>query len=340
MSSQSAQSAGSAAMPSSGQLPASMAGMIDIGEMPLAPPPRGIVPNLVNPESRDNQVYIIAGVFMGLMLVFLALRIYAKIGVQKARGWDDFALYGLVIFLIKATILMLFLKLFGRLRWMKLAVWVGLISSGIFYSASFIVFFVLCGPSGGKDWLEVSQTQRCQRSDIFGVIQGAFNVLSDFALLLLPLPAVWALKLPVSKRLGVCAIFMTGLLACIVSVITLWLRIDELDFYDRTWDVITLWLMTIVEMNVGLIVACMPAVATVVRAHSPLLARLWTSIGSKLPSIEVKVSVRRPRGSRDVSERYRPSAAGSGDVERGGKMVEVRAESRESGESGGGRNYR
>ena len=107
---------------------------------------------------------------------------------------------------------MLFLKLFGRLRWMRIAVWVGLISTAIFYAASFIVFFVLCGPSGGKDWLEASQTQRCQRSDIFGVIQGAFNVLSDFGLLLLPLPAVWALKLSVSKRLGVCAIFMTGLL--------------------------------------------------------------------------------------------------------------------------------
>ena len=74
---------------SSGQLPPGMAGISDIGEMPLAPPPKGIVPNLINPESRDNQVYIISGVFMGLMLVFLALRIYAKIGIQKARGWDD-----------------------------------------------------------------------------------------------------------------------------------------------------------------------------------------------------------------------------------------------------------
>ena len=130
--------------------------------------------------------------------------------------------------------------------------------------------------------------------------------------------------------------------ACIVSVITLWLRIDELDFYDRTWDVVTLWLMTVVEMNVGVIVACMPAVATVVRAHSPLLARLWTSIGSKFPSIEVKVSVRRPqRGSRgEGSEGYRgPSGASSRDVERGEKMVEVRAESVESGGSAGGRSY-
>ena len=89
MSSQSAQSPGSTQMPSSGQLPSGMAGISDIGDMPLAPPPKGIVPNLVNPESRDNQVYIISGVFMGLMLVFLALRIYAKIGIQKARGWDD-----------------------------------------------------------------------------------------------------------------------------------------------------------------------------------------------------------------------------------------------------------
>ena len=91
---------------------------------------------------------------------------------------------------------------------------------------------------------------------------------------------------------------------------------------DRTWDVVTLWLMTIVEMNVGLIAACMPAVATVVRAHNPQIVKFWTLFTSKIPSISVKVSVR--RRSRGSSEGYSKE---SKDQSRGG--------SRGTGESSG-----
>ena len=85
MSSQSSQSGSSSQMPSGGQMPPGM----DYGELPLSPPPKGVIPNLVDPVSRDYQVYIISGVFTGLMLLFLAMRLYAKLGIQKTRTWDD-----------------------------------------------------------------------------------------------------------------------------------------------------------------------------------------------------------------------------------------------------------
>lgn len=55
--------------------------------------------------------------------------------------------------------------------------------------------------------------------------------------------------------------------------------------------------MTIIEMNVGLIVMCMPPVATVIRTHSPLLTKLWTSLGGKLCSISLEAWVRRRNSS-------------------------------------------
>ena len=193
---------------------------------------------------------------------------------------------------------------------MRLSVYIIITISAIFYGISVIVFFTMCGPSNGLNWLAASQTKRCIHSAYFGVVQGAFNVASDFGLLILPLPAVWSLQLPVAKKLGVSAIFMTGLMACVVSVITLYLRIAELNFFDRTWDVVTLWLMTIVEMNVGLIVACMPAAATVVKAHNPQIVKFWSSLASMIPNISVRVSVRR-RGSRGTSGAYLKESKGS-----------------------------
>lgn len=46
----------------------------------------------------------------------------------------------------------------------------------------------------------------------YGVAQGTINLLSDFYLLVVPIPAVLALQLPKKKKIGVIAIFMTGFL--------------------------------------------------------------------------------------------------------------------------------
>ena len=41
---------------------------------------------------------------------------------------------------------------------------------------------------------------------------GVFNVVSDFAILVIPIFSVWDLRLPQKKKLGLLAIFGTGLL--------------------------------------------------------------------------------------------------------------------------------
>lgn len=45
-------------------------------------------------------------------------------------------------------------------------------------------------------------------------------------------------------------------------------------------------------MTVGLIVACMPAFATVVRHHGFPLGAFWTSIGSKISTFPTKISTK------------------------------------------------
>lgn len=58
----------------------------------------------------------------------------------------------------------------------------------------------------------IAQTARCQKSILYGEVQGAFNLVSDFYVLVIPMPAVWALQMPTKKKVGIIAIFMTGLL--------------------------------------------------------------------------------------------------------------------------------
>lgn len=82
----------------------------------------------------------------------------------------------------------------------------------VFYGVTTIVFGVLCGPRGGEGWLQSAQTARCRSSVNMDYAQGIFGVISDFYILILPMPNVFKLHLPFRKKIGIAAIFMTGFL--------------------------------------------------------------------------------------------------------------------------------
>lgn len=122
------------------------------------------------------------------------------------------AIYGPVIFLVKLALFLLFLHLFGRLRWLKWLCWIGIAITACFYISGLIVPFALCAPRDGKSWLEMSLSTQCRNLQDYGIVQGTMNLVSDFYLLFIPIPAVLALQLPQKKKFGVIAIFMTGFL--------------------------------------------------------------------------------------------------------------------------------
>lgn len=60
-----------------------------IQDQPLIRPPPGHIPNFVNPASRAYQVYVTACVCMPLIVMFAAMRLYARIAILKKWTWDD-----------------------------------------------------------------------------------------------------------------------------------------------------------------------------------------------------------------------------------------------------------
>ena len=80
------------------------------------------------------------------------------------------------------------------------------------YLATTVAFGVLCLPRPGESWSAALLSPRCGKSMSMTYVQGIFNVVSDFYILILPIPVVLQLRLPLKKKIGVSAIFMTGLL--------------------------------------------------------------------------------------------------------------------------------
>ncbi|APA11311.1 hypothetical protein sscle_07g060810 [Sclerotinia sclerotiorum 1980 UF-70] len=62
---------------------------VDPWEIPLFPPPPGVISNFVNPPSRATLVISICSIALGLMWLIFLLRIYSKTFISHSLGWDD-----------------------------------------------------------------------------------------------------------------------------------------------------------------------------------------------------------------------------------------------------------
>ena len=82
----------------------------------------------------------------------------------------------------------------------------------LFYCATFIAYAVLSIPKPGQTQLAAILSVDTAKDIPLGISQGVVGVATDFLIFCLPIPVVWKLQLPIRKRIGVLAIFMTGLL--------------------------------------------------------------------------------------------------------------------------------
>lgn len=119
-------------------------------------------------------------------------------------------LYGPVISFIKLALFLVILRIISILRWLRILVYVGAIFNVLFYFSGSIALFVLASPRHGQNYLTVLAGPAGAHGKTLVIVQGVVNVVSDFYLLVVPLPAVWDLKLPLNKRLRILAIFGSG----------------------------------------------------------------------------------------------------------------------------------
>lgn len=123
------------------------------------------------------------------------------------------AIYGPCIWFIKLSLFVLYLEIFGLLRWLRYLAFVGMIITGFFYFGSMVAFLALCSPRNGHSqiaYITALASPQCLKSQPLSIITGAVGVISDLYLVILPLPAVWSLQLPLRRKIGVSAMFLTG----------------------------------------------------------------------------------------------------------------------------------
>ena len=57
--------------------------------MPALQPPPGVIPNFAADNERAEVYKILCSILLGLVFIFLCLRLYAKIWIKRSQGFDD-----------------------------------------------------------------------------------------------------------------------------------------------------------------------------------------------------------------------------------------------------------
>ncbi|KAF2441044.1 hypothetical protein P171DRAFT_488618 [Karstenula rhodostoma CBS 690.94] len=247
-----------------------------------------------------TQQEIVTSVLLVFMVTFLANRVYVKLWLVQQCRWDDgtllmavigtLILYSTTLWIstrgnldtdlhgnsifkaleddafvtpafvlltvlpvtygfLKATFFILYLQLFYQLRWMRVSAAVGLSVSVAAYTAFTVATLYL------------SVMRKIMVYGMVAIPISAFGLASDITILLLPIIAVANLNVSRRKKLGAVLIFLSGLLACICSVVALYFRTRK----GTTENVVYLLFATNIaitcELMIGVMCACMPSLA-------------------------------------------------------------------------------
>ena len=112
----------------------------------------------------------------------------------------------------KVSLLLLYLKIFRPNVGLRYCIYVSLGFISLFYSGTFIAYAVLSIPKPGQSQLAAILSVDTAKDIPLGIMLGVVGATTDFFLFCLPIPVVWKLQLPLRKKIGVLAIFTTGLL--------------------------------------------------------------------------------------------------------------------------------
>ncbi|KAF2262580.1 hypothetical protein CC78DRAFT_545766 [Lojkania enalia] len=173
--------------------------------------------------------------------------------------------YNLCIPTIKLSILSLYGRIFHRTT--------GWFTPTLYISASFIFLYTIpsvftylfrCLPIESL-WTDLGPQRKIScinfqaGADTQAVIIafGTINILTDWWVLLLPLPVVINLQLEKRAKWSICSLFLIGGFVCVVSIIRL-VYARKVDSVDPSWDFSPIALISSIECASGILAACMP----------------------------------------------------------------------------------
>jgi hypothetical protein len=180
-------------------------------------------------------------------------------------------LYFAQVALLKLSLLFFYLRIFPGTKIRKL-IW-GTIVFDIMFGVVFVFVGIFqCRPISfyWKNWDEEHEG-KCIDVNAVGWANAAISILLDGWMLALPISQVASLNLHWKKKVGVALMFTVGTFVTIVSILRLQSLVHFAKSLNPTWDDFLVAQWSTIEINVGIVCACMPSMRV-------LLVRLFPKI--------------------------------------------------------------
>ncbi|KAL4880274.1 hypothetical protein BJY04DRAFT_219272 [Aspergillus karnatakaensis] len=178
-------------------------------------------------------------------------------------------LYPPCIALIKISMLLLYLRLFPG-YYIRLATLTTLaITScwGIIYT---LMGVFQCKPREYM-WERWDGEHKGQCLDQHAILMShaIINIVLDVVVIALPLPTLLRLNLSLTKKVGVCMMFVIGLVVTVISILRLTTSMGFLTSSNPTRDFIPVSIWSFLEIDLGIICACLPEIRALIQYLFP-----------------------------------------------------------------------
>ncbi|KAH0545366.1 hypothetical protein FGG08_000507 [Glutinoglossum americanum] len=256
-------------------------------------------PNYVNPVRRGPALLIVNAILLPITTAVIIGRLYARLKIVRSAGLDDLFIalayiptVGLTIcvclgstivtiveylvlevsfatqflFLWAANLAKISILLFYRRmstaatkRGLRYAVWITIAIVVCFHFSALIGLIMGCTPVRAT-WDISTPGAHCIDQSAFKMAVGVINTITDFVIILIPLPTVWGLQLRIKQKIALTCIFLAGLLVCIAGLVrTYYVHVLTSVTYDLTWEGFTMWIYIAIEIDLSIICASAPA---------------------------------------------------------------------------------
>ncbi|RDW64647.1 hypothetical protein BP6252_10298 [Coleophoma cylindrospora] len=229
--------------------------------------------NYVDPVTRGPANTIMNLIFFPILLLVVGLRTYTRLRLSKSFGLDD----ALILAAMFPTAGFMIASLLGQLAFQENRhIWdmkpeyliIGLkieVAAQVIFSAactltklSMLAMIQRIIPPQDYWTLSLEPQPQCIDRPANLLTAGIINTLTDFMVVILPIPTVYQLKLEPRQRMMVIVLFCVGFLVCFAGAARTVYTYLFSTSYDIPWTSFPVWISSLVELNVGIICASIP----------------------------------------------------------------------------------
>ncbi|KOS41239.1 hypothetical protein ACN38_g7877 [Penicillium nordicum] len=261
---------------------------------------------LMKITGREDWAILISFIFSIIYLALVAAQLHYQMGVHSALLssyvlqqqlkclWAAIPMYNASLAFTKFSILFQYLRIFPG-KSFRIACYVTMAIVASYSSWAIVSGFVNCVPVA-KFWNK-DLPGNCLKFEALWFFNAAMNIMTDIALLLLPMPLLSKLQLPRTQKIALIGVFAMGILVVVTSILRLSSLREVAKSPDTSYSNVAAAYWTAAECNVAIMCSCLPFLRPIISRIFPRLL----AAGSSNRSAANKATTTNLTGTRTVT---------------------------------------